>query len=252
MERQTTQALEPSGKQLSDKDLGRIGWIIIVVAGALAFGLLALIVYMAYLLLTKAAPEVTAAVIVASGTVLVSGLGYFYARIQQERIARQERQRALEQAQRDQRAQIYADFMEFWFRMFTASEGNPVIGDDRAKHLEGFSQKLVAWGSDNFLQAYSELRDTLDFETYQAYKFGLEDEEDEENRRRFLAFERVLFTIRSDLGYSNATLRDGALLRMFLPDKKVDLIMQASERGEAGLQAAEGSRTKEEKSHEHI
>jgi hypothetical protein len=249
MDRQTTQALEPSDKQLSDKDLGRIGWIIIVVAGALAFGLLALIVYMVYLLLTQAAPEVTAAVIVASGTVLVSGLGYFYARIQQERIARQERQRTLEQEQRDQRAPIYAEFMEFWFRMFTASEDELVRGKERAEHLEGFSQKLVAWGSDDFLQAYSKLRDTLDFETYQAHDFRPENKAD---RTRFLAFERVLFTIRSDLGYSNEELRPGALLRMFLPDSKVEVIMQDSDGGNAELPAAEGSQPKEGKSHEQV
>jgi membrane protein implicated in regulation of membrane protease activity len=250
MDSKATQALEQRDNQLSDKRLTQIGWIIIGTAGVLAFGLLALIVYMGYLVLIKAAPEVTAAVIAASGTILVSGLGYFYARIQQERSARQERQSELEKAQHDQRAPIYADFMQFWIRIFTAQEDDPVSRKERAEHLEEFGQKIVAWGSDDFLRAYSKLRGTLDFETYQAYKFGLED--DEENRRRFLAFERVLFIIRSDLGYSNATLRDGALLRMFLPDRKVDMITQASERGAAELQAAEDSRTKEEKSHEHI
>jgi hypothetical protein len=223
MDSKATQALEQGGNQLSDKSLQQIGWIVIGTAGVLAFGLIALIVYMGYLVLTKTAPEVTAAVIAASGTILVSGLGYFYTRIQQERSARQERQSELEKAQRDQRAPIYADFMQFWFRMFTAPEAELVRGKERAQHLEEFSQKIVAWGSDDFLQAYSKLRDT-----------------------------RVLFTIRSDLGYSNETLRDGALLRMFLSDGKVEMITQGSERGNAELPAAEVAPPKEGKSHEQV
>jgi len=161
---QSTQGVVAKPRQESTRISGRFIMILLVLVIVLVIGLLGAIGYTVYLVATSADPEVTAAVVVASGTILVSVLTYITSRAQQERSAQQERQNALEQAerdrqseleqaQRDQRAEIYAEFMRFWFRMFTAERSAPVNLQEREEYLNQFSQKLIAWGSDDFLRA---------------------------------------------------------------------------------------------------
>jgi len=256
---QSTQGVVTKPRQESARISGRFIMILLVLVILLVLGLLGAIVYAVYLVATSAEPEVTAAVVVASGTILVSVLTYITSRAQQERSAQQERQNALEQAererqsaieqtQRDQRAEIYAEFMRFWFRMFTAERSAPVNLQEREEYLNQFSQKLIAWGSDDFLRAYLAFRTTIVFEEYEAFNVEIDEPG---NVKRIEAFEDVLFTIRSDLGYSNEALQRGVLLGMFLKDEEVKRIMLSSERGNAELPPAEVAPPKEGKSHEH-
>ncbi len=259
MSGQSTQGVVTKPRQESARISGRFIMILLVLVILLVLGLLGAIVYSVYLVATSADPEVTAAVVVVSGTILVSVLTYITSRAQQERSAQQERQNALEQAererqsaieqtQRDQRAGIYAEFMRFWFRMFTAERSAPVNLQEREEYLNQFSQKLIAWGSDNFLRAYLAFRSTIVFEEYEAFNVEIDEPG---NVKRIGAFEDVLFTIRSDLGYSNEELQRGILLGMFLKDEDVKRIMQSSERGNVELPPAEVAPPKEGKSHEH-
>jgi uncharacterized membrane protein (DUF485 family) len=247
-------------RQESTRISGRFIMILLVLVIVLVLGLLGAIGYTVYLVATRAAPEVTAAVVVAFGTILVAVLTYITSRAQHERSVQQERQyaleqaererqSALEQAQRDQRAEIYAEFMRFWFRMFTAERSAPVNLQEREEHLNQFSQKLIAWGSDNFLRAYLDFRTTIVFEEYEAFNVEIDEPG---NVKRIRAFEEVLFTIRSDLGYRKEELQPGVLLGMFLKDEDVRRIMQSSERGNAELPPAGVVLPKEGKSHEHV
>jgi len=194
--------------------------IVVLVLGLMGYGL--------YLLFTTTPPEVVAAVVVASGTILVSVLTYFFSRQQERSLQQLERQRELEQKQHQQKAVIYEEFMAFWFKMLTAEKLEPVNQAERQRYLNEFSQKLIAWGSENFLQAYLSFRAKIVFEEYEAFEVGIDEPE---NVERLLAFERVLFTIRSDLGYSNEAVQPGVLLTIFLNDKdveKIHKIMQSS------------------------
>ena len=69
-----------------------------------------------------------------------------------------------------------------------------------------FNPKLILWGSDDLLAAYNRFRAT-----------GI-DAPDEGSPVMLLAFERLLYAIRRDLGHPNKNLGPGDLLRVFVND----------------------------------
>lgn len=66
-----------------------------------------------------------------------------------------------------------------------------------------FTQKILVWGSDKFIRDFSAFRDTISLYTQQQ-KDGPATNND--LMKTMLALEALLYSIRSDCGYSNTRL----------------------------------------------
>lgn len=173
-----------------------LGFVVLLVGAALVL----LLIRAVWNLLTSASPQVASSVVVASATVLASVLTLVYSR-------RQEQRRELEQKQRERKTVIYEELLTFWFRVLTdesedgAAEdenGSSIPDEEIQEYVTGFTHKLVTWGSEDVLKEYALFKESM------------------KNGGAMLDFEKVLFAVRADLGYSNKDLQTGDLLRVFL------------------------------------
>lgn len=160
-----------------------------------AVAVLVLAVRAVFSLLASTSPEVFAAVIITSGTILVSVGSLILSNRSQ---ARQQ----IQQTQRERKAQVYEDMLEFWFWVLTERDQAPEEERkqrDKAYHST-LPQKLVTWASESVLKEY-------------AATLGPDDLGEDSSA---FDFEKVILAIRRDLGHTNKGLEDGDLLRLFL------------------------------------
>ena len=175
-----------------------LGWVLIL---ALIGGVIYVLVRLVPVFL-KLQPEVVAALIVTSGTVLVSVLSVLIAK-------RFERKAEIRREHITRKTEIYEHQIEAWFGVLFANK----LGKKQASEQElmKFFQEtikdFVTWGGDSVLRSFSRFR-----------SLAAPPEKAEEAMAMLLAFEDMLFEIRKDLGHSNASLAKGDLLRMFLTD----------------------------------
>lgn len=181
-----------------------IGLVILLAVGAL----LVVIVRAVFTLLTSADPQVAAAVIVTSGTILVSVGSLILSNRSQ---ARQQAQ----QAQHDRKAEAYEELLTYWFWVMRerrqASENKRKQTD--AQYRATVPQKLITWGSEDVIKEF----------TAQVGPSGVTEE------TSILGFEKLLLAVRKDLGHSNKGLEQGDLLRPFL--KGVDEAVRNRQQG---------------------
>lgn len=172
--------------------------LLIILVGLLVFGI--------YKLFSSAAPQVAAAIVAGSATVLVSVLSLILSR-------RWERQRDLEQEIRQKKIPIYEDFMEFWFRLFHGGKAgvNPPTVEEITKFFITFPEKLIIWGPDELIKGYAEFR-------RQHFMVPIENPPPEKVREMLLDFEKLLYTLRIDIGHKNEKLRPTDLLSLFMTD----------------------------------
>ena len=153
-------------------------------------------------------PEVAAALVIGPLTVIASVLavvlqkhGEFRAKIDEEH---RRRKRAL-----------YRQFTEIWFRtIFGERVGlEKPTEEELLTKFAKFTKDAMVWASDEFIREFNAWKSSAAID-------ALRQELGEEGnfRESALGFERLLLTIRKDLGHSNSGLKPGDLLRMLLRD----------------------------------
>ncbi len=187
---------------LSNKPLKRriIGWIIFIFA--ICFLILILLsIYKVFIGLPK---EILAPIIAALGAILVAITSSFITKIW-------ERRKIIEQEQLRQKIQLYDEFISFWVKdlLTWKSEGPKIIQDKSNKFFINFIPKLIIWGSDKFIKDY--------------YDFLMVFTSPSEESpiaifQKMLIYEKLLYSIRLELGYKNQGLKETDLLSLFITD----------------------------------
>ncbi len=150
--------------------------------------------------------SVSAAIIASIATVLVSvssliGSRYF------------DRKREIEQEHRKQKQPIYEEFMQVLFKLFLGSKPGmvPVSQGELTASLSGFTQKLIIWGSDEVIREFAAFR-------RQTMVLAANQGNIPEMVKSFIAFEKLLYAIRVDMGHKNKDLKQGDVLALFIND----------------------------------
>lgn len=189
----------------------RTSWAQTLLTLAILIVLLALLGYLLFLGLrafTKISPELAAPLIAGSLTIVGAFLSTSLARSV-------DRRREIEQEQRRQKIPIYEEFMAFWFKAVVMPEpGQQTVAEsDVRAFMRDFTKRIITWGSDDVLKEYSEMMQSI-------YSSGQVNVGENKGRGRdlMLAWERVLFAIRRDLGHKNTGLGSGTLLSLFIKD----------------------------------
>lgn len=141
--------------------------------------------------------QVAAGIIAASATVIVSVVTVVIGK-------HLEKKKEIEHQLRIQKTEIYERFMEKMFKIMAAKGNYPE--KEMTKFLEEFSRKLILWGGRKVIATYCTFRN-----------IGTQNSETSD-QRILLYFEKVLFSIRRDLGHSNRGLNSGNLLTLFIND----------------------------------
>lgn len=155
-------------------------------------GLTALIVlvgaagWIVYTSVTKA-PAVVAAVV----TGFAALFGLFFQRYleHQREDVRERRQRV---------APIYDELVHKFYDPSQLTEG------DLKQFFEALAQSLIVWGSEPVIQAFNRFRSAVTA--------------DDDGLGNLLAYEELLYAIRTDLGNSSEKLGKGDLLRVYIND----------------------------------
>lgn len=171
--------------------------------------------------------EISAAIIATSGTIFVSILTLI--------VSKQlEKKREIEQIIRDKKIPIYEDFMMSMFKFLNQQASlrrnqadNPsttqlesATNQEMQTFFQEFTPKLIVWGTDEVVSNWSSFRQkSLAPQTATASRTR------EESIRMLLDFEKLLLSIRRDLGHANTKLKDGDLLRTFINDVPNELDM---------------------------
>ncbi|MBN2216409.1 MAG: hypothetical protein JW719_03430 [Pirellulales bacterium] len=117
-----------------------------------------------------------------------------------------ERHAAAKQELREKQTAIYEQLLQFLFRTITSqSTGEPMPEADVLRFMSNYAQRMMIWGSDDVLAAWSRLRTALG-----------EGSPGTNRRQIMLAYEELIRTVRRDLGHATAGLESGKLLRLFL------------------------------------
>ena len=183
-----------------------------IISLAVALALLALVAVGIYLAVAKfwealsgADPNIAAALIAASGTVLVSAFSVAAARLLENRARIAEEHRV-------QKAPIYQELQEFFFKVLFANKmgEKPTTEREMVKFFAEFTPRLSVWGSNDVIRTF------VDFRKMSA-KIGQQSTSESAVQLIFL-YEQVIFKIRSDLGHSNAGLKSGDILSLFITD----------------------------------
>lgn len=182
-----------------------------------ALGLIALAVVAAIFVLRAlfglftSSPQLSQAIFGAGGLITAAVIGNIGAKFL-------ERRDQIRQEQRTKKAEVYEEFMKFWFRLLTGEDSD---GDEPSEdyventeaikdYTKNFTHKLATWGSEPFLKEYTTFKNIL---------MGGEEQ------KAILYFENVLLAIRSDLGYSNKGLERGDLLKIILDSDEIDALI---------------------------
>jgi hypothetical protein len=186
---------------------------LLLAIGLFALAVLAVIFILRalYGLLTSTSPQLSQAIIGTGGLVTAAVIGNIGAKYL-------ERRDQIRQEQRAKKAEVYDEFMKFWFRLLTGEEsGGDEPSEDYVENTEAikdytrnFTHKLATWGSEPVLKEYIAFKSIL--------MTG-------EEQKAILHFERVLLAIRDDLGYSNKGLERGDLIKIILDSDQIDTLI---------------------------
>jgi len=156
-------------------------------------------IWLGFSLLQK---DVAAAIVAASGTVLISVLSLIISK-------RWERMKEIQQEHRRKKIPIYEEFIQFWFKvLFSQQAGSQQVSEKEiTKFLSDFTQKLILWGSDEVLRDFSNFR--VRFANINPDKPPID---------IMFEFEKLLYDIREDTGHKNRNLKRGDILALFIND----------------------------------
>ncbi len=151
--------------------------------------------------------EVAAAIIAASGTLIVAVLSIVLTN-------RSNKLRELAEAQRPEKMKVYASYMEFIFELLKSTKKkDPAdlatsLPEDFQERWLDFKRGLIGWASPDVIKEL----------------IAMEDVGTENPQKALTQFDRVLREMRRDLGVSNRGLAPGQLIQVFLtPDARKEL-----------------------------
>ncbi len=123
--------------------------LVVVIGGIVAVGWLIRAIGLLFLdYISRSKPEIGAAIIAASGTVLVSVLSVLLARWAERCKELAQRRRELEQEIRQQYLPVYQELVEFLFKLLQSSRsGTPVSEDEMNQFFIQFTQKILILGN---------------------------------------------------------------------------------------------------------
>lgn len=161
-------------------------------------------------LLSSIDKQVTASIIVASGTVLAAVGAALY-------VQKRTKEREIFEAHRPQKIEVYKQFMETISTVSGKSKDENVdtSSEEFAKEFEEFfiifTRDLIVWGSPSVIKAYENFR--LGANSSSNVIFLVDD---------------ILREIRADLGNSNNGIKRGDLIKLFLknPDELDNMIQK--------------------------
>ena len=190
-----------------------VGYGVLILLAGLVAWLLIKIWLLFWDFISRANPTVGAAIIAATGTVLISVFTLVWNRRSERQKEIAQRRWEIEQEIRKQKLPIYEELVAFLFEVInTAKSSKPLTVDEMSKRLVYFTQKTVVWGGDSFLQAFSTFRDGA---IMQAQATG---SQQANPLAMMVNFENLLYAIRADYGHINKGLRQGDLLALFIND----------------------------------
>lgn len=191
-----------------------IGGYIVVIG---LVGLAALIIVKTWLLfwdfISRANPTVGAAIIAASGTILISVFTLVWNRRSERQKEIEERRHEIELEIREKKLPIYGELVAFFFKVFNASKtGTQITEAEMNDFFVKFTEKTVIWGSDRFIQAFSNFRDGAITQAQSG------NNQQPDPTAMMVNFENLLYAIRADYGHENTGLGSGDLLALFIND----------------------------------
>jgi hypothetical protein len=147
--------------------------------------------------------EVAAALIAASTTILVSVFSITGAKYY-------DRRRSIEQELREKKMPVYFEFIEFNMKLLFSDKitGKAMSEKEMEKFLYAFTQKIMIWGSDEVVVAWSNYRRKI---------INYSPESDIGFTAMF-ELERLLLALRKDTGHKNKNIKRGDLLGLFIND----------------------------------
>lgn len=146
--------------------------------------------------------QILAAIITGAFTIFVTAISILVAK-------NFEHKKQIEQQIRLKKLPIYEDFLEFWFKILLENKtGKKVSQREMANFFAEFTQKIIVWGSDEFIKDYGKFRDL----------FPTEETNKRDNSDVMTAFEGLLLSIRKDTGHKNKNIKHRDLLRLFVTD----------------------------------
>lgn len=172
---------------------------------AWAFGLLGVLLYGAYAListglkaLSEVNPQFSGAVTAAVATLIVAVVTVVGGKWL-------ERKALIAKELRDKKVPVYEDLIEFIFKVFNeTNQGKSTPPDEFSAFFFEFTQRLIIWGSDEVVCKWVAFRRSTDGEP----------------QVLLAAMENVLEAIRRDLGHKNSNLKSGDLLSLFFSSAK--------------------------------
>lgn len=113
--------------------------------------------------------------------------------------------------QREHKVEIYEQITHFFFEtIFAVRLGHPPKNEEEIiDFLVKVTPKLVMWSSDEVLQNFREFRQCGIKQSSDPETFGLQ---------AMLIYEKMLLSIRKDLGHKNQNLNNGSILGIFVND----------------------------------
>jgi hypothetical protein len=147
-------------------------------------------------LIISATPEVAAATITASATILVAVFVTLISKYLEQK-------REIEKELRERKATVYQDFMDYWFKAMTGatSEMSDEEKDELNRAFRAASGKqLVFWSSANVIKEYG---DWVHWDN-------------PEKRPDIFELEQLLLLMRKEFGFEDTPPGKGDLLRTFI------------------------------------
>ena len=165
----------------------------------------AAIVWIGYKFFSAMNSSISAAIIAAAATIVVSVVSIVLAKVYEFR-------QSVEREIRANKVPIYEEFLGFMSRLLHGEKiGKKPTDEEMVVFMIEFNQKMMVWGSDSVLAAWRDWRKTI-----------VSDGDPEGNSWRLgqmmHSYENIIYAIRKDLGHRNDGLNKGDLLRLFIND----------------------------------
>ena len=147
-------------------------------------------------------PGVAAAVITGAAAVVVSALTVVIGK-------NLETNALIKKDLREKKIPVYQNFLKLWFKVLLAKKagGHPVNEKEIISTLSDITQNLMVWGSDDVVSAWAKFR-----------YISIHNSEQMEPSEVMANYEQLIRAMRRDLGHSNAGLKAGDILKLFIND----------------------------------
>ena len=185
-----------------------MAFAVLLVAAVSVFGVVAVLsvalVRTAWVAVSTLPAAVVAPTAVASLTVMVSVFSVLV-------TTQRSRASEIEKDHRRQKIPVYEEFLDFMFRVLLAGNTGrePPSEDEMIKFFSDFTGKITLWGGPELVKAWNEVR---------AMGPSSASDDGAVDTSMILAWERLLFAIREDIGHSTKGLDKGDILRLFIND----------------------------------